>query len=224
MRKPRVILYDDDPIILSILTRFFLKRSYEVYSYNEPVICPLYENLAERCEKFLPCADLMISDYQMPKMNGTELFQRQAERGCRLDISMKAIMSGSLNERLITQCKALGCSFFLKPFKFPEISDWLSEAERHYDLSQQLNDRRRSSRHEFQQDIEYLLNHGSQAAYRGITFNKSTEGLGLITDHPLNAGDDIMIMKGFEATHRKGIVRWCSQQSKTSYQVGVRLL
>jgi CheY-like chemotaxis protein len=83
MRKPRAIIYDDDAVVLDMLTQYFVKRSYQVYSYNEPVVCPLYESLADSCENLAPCADVMISDFQMPKMKGTELFQRQAKRGCK---------------------------------------------------------------------------------------------------------------------------------------------
>jgi CheY-like chemotaxis protein len=225
MRKPRVIIYDDDTIILDMLGRFFVKRGYEVYSYNEPVVCPLDEGLADSCANLSPCADVMISDFQMPKMTGIELFQRQAERGCRLDIKMKAIMSGYAGEDLASQYKDLGCSFFQKPFSMPALSVWLSERERHFDLSQQLNDRRANSRYEFKQDIEYCLHSASsQKKFIGITFDKSDDGLGIRIFKPLLIGEKILITKGLEVTHQTGDVKWCSKKGENIYRAGLRLL
>ena len=224
MRKPRAIIYDDDAAILDILRQFLVKRGYEVYSYSGPVVCPLCEGLADSCEKHAPCADVMISDFQMPKMTGIELFQRQAEKGCKLDIKMKPIMSGYAGEDLASQYKDLGCRFFQKPFSIPALSGWLSEREKHFDLSQQLHDRRTSSRNDFKQDIEYSLKHASQEKFSGATFDKSNDGLGLRIFSPLRAGDEITIIKGLEAAHLKGVVKWCSKQSQSTYRSGLRLL
>ena len=138
MRRPRVMIYDDDQIVLDMLKLFFTRRGYEVFDYIEPVVCPLKEKPAERCDNFHPCADVIISDYQMPKMSGIELLQNQSKKGCKVDIKMKAIMSGYSDEKIIAQCHDLGYSFFQKPFTLSKLSTWLSEHEKSFDLSQQL--------------------------------------------------------------------------------------
>ena len=138
MRRPRVMIYDDDQIVLDMLKLFFTRRGYEVFDYIEPVVCPLNKKPADSCDNFHPCADVIISDYKMPKMTGIELLQNQSKKGCKVDTKMKAIMSGYSDEKIITQCNDLGCSFFQKPFTFSKLSTWLSEHEKLFDLSQQL--------------------------------------------------------------------------------------
>ena len=138
MRRPRVMIYDDDQIVLDMLKLFFTGRGYEVLDYIEPVVCPLNKKPAESCDNFYPCADVIISDYQMPKMTGIELLQNQSKKGCKVDIKMKAIMSGCSDDKIISQCNSLGYSFFQKPFTFSKLSTWLSDLEKLFDLSQQL--------------------------------------------------------------------------------------
>ena len=132
------MLYDDDQIVLDMLKLFFTRRGYEVFDYIEPVVCPLNKKSAESCDNCHPCADMIISDYQMPKMTGIELLQNQSKRGCKVATKMKVIMSGYSDENIIAQCNELGYSFFQKPFTFSKLSAWLSEHEKHFDLSQQL--------------------------------------------------------------------------------------
>jgi len=115
MRKPRAIIYDDESMILEVLEQFFARRGYEVFLYGSPVVCP-YENLFDSCSDLPRCADIIISDYNMPDMTGIELFQRQLSRGCKTDIKMKAIITGSCNEAILKHCKDLGCRYFQKPF------------------------------------------------------------------------------------------------------------
>jgi len=226
MRKPRVILYDDDTIILDMLRHFFVKRGYEVCSYNIPTsICPPHRGLADSCENLSPCADVIISDYRMPEMTGIELFQRQSKRGCPVDINMKAIMSGYADEVLMEQCRDLGCTFFEKPFELSELSSWLSEREKHFDLSQQLLDRRAKSRYAFNQDIEYCLHSVSpQEKFVGIAFDKSDNGVGLRVFNPLFVGTEVKIIKGLEVPQQRGVVQWCSKQGENTYRAGVYLL
>ena len=224
MRKPRVIIYDDDAMVLDMLERFFSERGYEVDSYSSVVVCK-YENITGSCENLSPCADIIISDFVMPKMTGIELFQRQLERGCKVDMKMKAIMSGYSDEKLVKQCEKLGCRFFAKPFAFSELSGWLSECEKNFDLSRQLNDRRVTRRYYLKKDIEYRVNPAiSKEIFMGITVDKNNEGLGLRIFNPLRSGEEITIIKGFENTPVKGVVKWCRKQGENTYIAGLQLL
>lgn len=225
MRKPRVIIYDDDAMILEMLGLFFTRKGYEIYSYSSPRVCPRNEDLSDSCENLYPCADIVIADYKMPKMTGTELLQRQLKRGCKVDTKMKAIISGYADEELVARCRDLGCSFFEKPFSLPELSLWLSECEKHFDLSQPLNDRRANSRYPFKQDIEFCLHAASsQEKLIGIAFDKSDAGLGLRVSSRLPVGAEVEIIRGLEVPQQRGVVQWCSRQSENSYRAGLHLL
>jgi|MudIll2142460700_1097286.scaffolds.fasta_scaffold12225_5 CheY-like chemotaxis protein len=224
MRKPRVIIFDDEPSLLELLELCFAKWGYEVFSYSTPVVCPLNGSSAGICESHAPCADLVISDFQMPQMTGIELFQLQAQRGCKVNRKMKAIMSGHSDGELSRHCEGLGYRFFEKPFACSDLTDWLSECERNIDLSKQLGGKLPNRRHDFKQDIEYCLNgSGTLEKYIGFTVNKSTYGLGLRVFNPLHAGQEITILNGLGAPNLNGTVVWCNKEGENAYSAGLRL-
>ncbi len=223
MRKPRVIIFDDEAMLLELLEFCFAKWGYEVFSYQTPVACPFNKNSGGSCEKFAPCADLMISDFRMPHRTGIELFQLQEKRGCKIDRKMKAIMSGISDEGLLKQCADLGYRFFEKPFSCSDISGWLGECEENFDLSKPLGGGK-NLRYDFKQDIEYCLNASDPyEKFIGFTVNKSTDGLGLRVFNLLYPGQEIAILKGPEVTNLKGTVIWCNKVGENTYAAGVRL-
>ena len=142
MRKPRVIILDDEPLVLEMLGGFFTQKGYEIFSLIEPVICPLYERSAASCDKVVPCADVVITDLKMPKMSGIELLERQTRRGCKLDIKNKAVISAHLDEDSMRRISELGCVYFEKPFRLSALSGWLHECENRVDLLKPLNELR----------------------------------------------------------------------------------
>jgi len=225
MRKPRVLIFDDEVTILKQLERYFSMSGYEVFSYNTPAVCPFNESSSESCENLAPCADVVISDFLMPEMTGIELLQGQSRRGCKIDIKMKAIMSGYSGEDLVTQCEDLGCNFFAKPFTSSELPLWINERRKHVDLSQQLGGPKISRRYDYKQNIVYRLNAaGSRKKFHGFTVNKSDDGLGLRVFNPLRAGQKITIINGLEVPNLDGTVIWCSKEGENAYRAGLRLL
>jgi DNA-binding response OmpR family regulator len=136
MRKKRAIVFDDDHFILIMFKKFFSSCGYEVLTFNEPTVCPVYEKQTEQCDKEYPCADIVITDFEMPKMNGIELLMHQTNRGCRLTIKNKAVISGSLDEENRKKIEELGGAFFQKPLNFDELTNWIDACEKRIDPSQ----------------------------------------------------------------------------------------
>jgi len=168
MRKPRVIIYDDDASLLELLEDRFAGWGYEVFSYRAPVVCPVNGNSALGYKCKAPCADFMISDFLMPQMTGTELFRRQAERGCRVARKAKAIMSICSEERLLRLCEDSGYRYFEKPLNKEKLAKWLGACESNFDLPKQLGGRPAEARHEFRHDLDYCSNSsGLQEKYVG---------------------------------------------------------
>jgi DNA-binding NtrC family response regulator len=176
MRKPRVIIYDDDVSLLKLLEACFARWGYEVFAYRSPVVCPANGNSAHECNCQAPCADLMISDFLMPQMTGTELFWLQAERGCK--VAKKAIMSGYSEEKLLRLCEDAGYRYLEKPFNFEKLTNWLGACKSNFDLSKQLGGRPAEARHGSRPYIENCLNpSGLQEKNVGFKADKSRSGL-----------------------------------------------
>lgn len=140
MRKPRVIIYDDDVTVLDMLKTFLIRRGYEVLAFNEPISCPIYEKLASCCEVAYACADITISDFNMPRMNGIQLLELQSQRKCKIDIRNKAIISGHFSDETLREIENMGCSFINKPFRLSEIAHWLDTCANRMDLSRPVGD------------------------------------------------------------------------------------
>jgi DNA-binding NtrC family response regulator len=137
MRKPRVVLYDDDAAVLSVLKDFFSLRGYEIISHQRPIAC-LVNEFADECPSAEACADIIITDYIMPGMNGVELLIAQSRRKCKVPIKNKAIISGFVDEIVLRKLHNLGYAYFEKPFNLDELSAWLDEREKEMDLTKPL--------------------------------------------------------------------------------------
>ena len=135
MRKPRAIIYDDEIILLNLLKRWMVHRGYEVLTFHEPAVCPIYEKHAEKCTQEYQCTDVFITDFKMPRMTGLELLQNQLQRFCKLDVKQKAVISGDIEHENRKLIREMGISFFKKPLIISEFSEWLSECEKRIDLS-----------------------------------------------------------------------------------------
>jgi DNA-binding NtrC family response regulator len=135
MRKPRIIIFDDDSMILEVLHNYFVACDYEVQFFKKPTLCRCIKNSVS-CQS--PCADIMITDYSMPGLTGIELLDNQTRHGCSIDVRNKAIMSGELPDRNRDKMKGLAGSFFQKPFHLRELYEWTHECLGRVDLSQPL--------------------------------------------------------------------------------------
>jgi CheY-like chemotaxis protein len=111
MRKPRVIIIDDDTPILKLLKTFLSRRNYEVITCNNPAACQVYENHTGSCNKQNLCSDILITDFKMPRMSGIELLHKQFIRDCKLDKKNKAVISGQIDNENKKTINKLGCTF-----------------------------------------------------------------------------------------------------------------
>jgi CheY-like chemotaxis protein len=219
-RKPRVLLFDDDISILSVFERFFALRGYEVFSFAEPEFCPIYKGNAEACTKAKPCADLVITDFSMPGMDGAELLGRQEREGCTLDIRNKAILSGYMPDDGRERVESLGCAVFQKPLRLSELAPWLEACEGRMDLSRPVGIMRRESRYETEEKIMYHCGDRNQAL-QGTVVNISDSGLCLKVDNPLPGSRTIRIKTDLANCCRSADVRWIRKADKNVFMVGV---
>jgi CheY-like chemotaxis protein len=219
MRKRRVVLFDDDPIVLELLQLYFEERGYEVVALLEPVACPVYLDGAG-CDKSLPCADIMITDLMMPTMSGVELLELQARRGCRLDIRNKAVISGSHDRASLEAVRRLGCMSFDKPFHFPQLIRWVYECEARMDLSKPLGQQRRERRDACLARAVVSV-HPQGDAWVAEVVNRSDSGLCLRLDRALEVSQLLNVRTELPAASGRLVVRWTRPEPAGGFLAGM---
>ncbi len=220
MRKRRAIIYDDNPDVADMLKEHFMLRGYEVLTFQKPVYCPAYEDNAA-CNELYPCADIIITDLDMPRMSGIDMLRVQSLNGCRVPVGSRALMSGALDERGLKSLRELGCMYFQKPFSFDEIAAWLDEREKQMDLSQRLGMRRKEKRAEANEAIECLVA-GNDELVEGIVLNRSPRGLCLKIKRFVREGQTIAVRSEPSPTSRTASVLWVRAAGDGSYVTGLK--
>lgn len=132
--KIRVMVFEDNLFLRSLISEFLARRGHEVVSYSDPTECPLLRD--EPCMK--ACADVLISDVYMPNMTGLQFIEHQLKKGCR--IPHIALMSGAWSPKEREYAKKIGCKIFDKPFRFEELGRWIDECEARINPSRVLVD------------------------------------------------------------------------------------
>lgn len=134
----RVVIFEDERVTREILSRLISSRGHEVLCFPDPSCCPLYSGTACSCTEEEACADILITDNQMPVMSGLQFIRRQYERGCKGIVNNKAVVSGYLSPEELEQIRNMGCKVFSKPVKWGEMLLWLEECEELMNPSRKL--------------------------------------------------------------------------------------
>jgi CheY-like chemotaxis protein len=129
--KLRVIVFEDDIAMSHLFKKVLQGYGCEVQAFSDPTACTVFCNPECDCPMDKACIDVLITDFNMPNMNGIELLRLQRKRGCKALGANKALMSAMTTPRQQAAVKELGCHFFRKPFKLSKIKQWIDEcAER----------------------------------------------------------------------------------------------
>ena len=219
MRKLRVNIFDDDASNLKMLKAFMSQRDYEILTFDRPVVCPINSNESNKCNTLKPCADIIITDYQMSEMTGLEMLLHQAQRGCKVDIKNKMVMSSDLDNKGQKMLDGLGCTFLSKPFKFNELLAWLDDCEKRIDLSKPLGIIRKKERYPANIDIVYAYNSGEKK-YKATVINYSSTGLCLKMDTPLDERHSIVIKTELPIDCNNASIRWVKEMGPDFYMAG----
>jgi CheY-like chemotaxis protein len=221
MRKRRVIIFDDEPVVLNVLHTFFDSWGYDVITFPEPLVCPIYHSDSS-CANKAPCCDIMLSDFRMPGMNGIDLLRLQARKGCRLTIRNKALVSGYMDEGVIREVGELGAAYFKKPVFFDDLHRWVNECEGRMDLSIPLGFPRKEDRLDDSREISYTVSASDSLACRGAVVNLSPSGLCVRVSSPLARQASVTINTPLPIISPLAIVRWLEDAGDGAYLAGLQ--
>jgi len=221
MRKRRIFIFEDNPMILLMLRDYLGAMDYEIMSSTEPIACPLYLEQSERCDHLHPCTDILLADFNLPVMSGLDMILKQEMRGCRSIIKNKAVMSGNIDQRSLTIMKEKGIHYFQKPFKLSDFKLWLQECDERIDLSQPLGIKRKSIRSRVNIDVSFLTDQQSPAC-RGQVADISPEGLRLNTSHKLEELQTIIFETTLPNSCVEAQVRWVKRMNGSQFSAGLQ--
>ena len=127
MTRLKAIVVDDDPLVRSLVSGVLARRGYEVVSYSDPVFSPQYESASCPCPAAKLCPDVIITDLEMPYVNGLDFIECQRRKGCRC--RHVALMSDGCSKADLQRGAQLGVAFITKPFHPQQFCAWLDEIE-----------------------------------------------------------------------------------------------
>ena len=123
MHKPKLIITDDDPIVIN-----FLKEVTEISGYEVSATTSARQLLDAVREA---CPDIIILDLVMPDMDGIEALKELAKKEC----SSAIILITGYQKDYLETAKILGTAHGLniigslyKPFQLDELNELLQSA------------------------------------------------------------------------------------------------
>jgi DNA-binding NtrC family response regulator len=114
-RTARILVVDDDPILLELLTDTLLTIGYEATPATDGIIA--LDMLATR--KF----DLVITDIKMPRMDGLQLLKKIKRHYIGMPV---LFITGVASQEVIGQAEVDG--FLAKPFRIAHIEELIEQA------------------------------------------------------------------------------------------------
>jgi CheY-like chemotaxis protein len=136
--KPRILLFEDNDTLRTTLKHLLDDLDYEVHTFSDPGMCPLYYSSNHGCLSDDSCSDIILSDVHMPVETGLEFVKKRLNYGCK--IKCRALMSADWNDSDLQYAEDIGCKVFSKPFDLEELLDWLDNCRQQIDQNRILSD------------------------------------------------------------------------------------
>ena len=136
--RPRVLIFEDNDILRITLKHILNERGYEVFTYTDFRKCPVYGLTNHNCPADHACADIIISDVNMPRKTGLEFIKERQQKGCK--VRYRALMSGDWTDSDLKYAQELGCHIFHKPFDIKNMFKWLDDCTGNINPERKLSD------------------------------------------------------------------------------------
>lgn len=117
-RKPRLLIIDDEPLVITMLTRI-LRRSYDITTTTSGV-----EGLRLACDE--PW-DAILCDVMLPEMSGPQLLERLVQEGRPIAAKVGFMTGGAFGSEATSLLERLGKGGWLaKPFGLAEVEAFVA--------------------------------------------------------------------------------------------------
>jgi len=134
----RIFVVDDEECIRDTFKWHLESFGHEVLTAPEPLLCSVYQG--HQCDHDDACGDVLLVDYNMPRMNGIEFIDQMAQRGCKGATENKFIMSGNTSDIDMAKARKLGCSVLDKPISLTQLELIIEEAKKRIDPARKLTE------------------------------------------------------------------------------------
>jgi DNA-binding response OmpR family regulator len=125
----RIFLIEYDRGCRKLLTDFLVLKGHEVFEYADPTDCQACFQTDVVCLHENSCADILLIDQNMPKMNGLDFIQLQIKLDCKGSARNRALMSANLTRPEIELATQLGCTIFPKPLSLRALLEWIESVK-----------------------------------------------------------------------------------------------
>lgn len=123
----RLLLLDDTDEVRSTMRDLLTEKGFEVLPYPDPSHCPLHQADQCHCTADEICADVLITDLDMPHMTGLEFIQEIRRKHCK--VPHLAVLSGNADGLAQVQIEEPHCRIFAKPEGVPDLLKWLDQIQ-----------------------------------------------------------------------------------------------
>ena len=126
MPAVRVVVFDDDELFLTLFTRIFKSKNFQVKTYANPSLYFCMHSQTDSCPVDAPCTDFLLTDHMMPGMTGIEFLEKTRRMRCKIPDERKAIISANLTEEEYEKAKRLIPHVFHKSEAKEQIALWVA--------------------------------------------------------------------------------------------------
>jgi DNA-binding NtrC family response regulator len=136
--KLRALIFEDNEDLLSLIISIFEERDYEVFGFSQAGSCPLFLKQDCPCPFDYVCADIIITDINMPGVNGLDFIENQLHQGCKAKNII--VMSGAWSSKEIKKAQRLKVQIFQKPIRIDKFIKFVKRIKKRVNPERKLSD------------------------------------------------------------------------------------
>lgn len=125
MPNPHLLIIDDEICIRDSLKIYFQDAGFKVTTATDPSFCPLFCR-GTRCRDKPSCADVVLTDLNMPIADGLTFLETTLRAGCHGSPRKTALMTARLSEADALRLDRMGSHYFPKPTPLNNIHAWIA--------------------------------------------------------------------------------------------------